>query len=86
MDIFTGKIEHFPGGTYYEQVRSPWGALELDTMRLAWRAWYLKTQLSLDKYDKDDMKFVAWVEKEERWKWKALVAQKWSENGSRNAS
>lgn len=79
MAIGQGFFRHFPAGTYYQQVSTPWGEIEIDLMRQMERSWIIFAYKDLDKYDADDLKFIGWMEADNRVKrTNETIAQIWN--------
>ena len=79
MAVGQGFFRHFPAGTYYQQVSTPLGEIELDLMREMEQAWVIFAHKDLGDYDTSDLKFIGWMEADKRSKrTNEMIAKVWA--------
>lgn len=60
-DFDAGQPRHFPAGSYYQQVATITGEMELDVMSLLRRCWLVFKHKKLSDWNEDDMEFAHWL-------------------------
>lgn len=63
IDLSWGGVKHFPAGTYYEQVATEWGRLELEMMDLVIRVREVYCNNDMSNWTPAQIDLAAWVEK-----------------------
>lgn len=61
LDFTTGGLRHFPAGSYDEQVKRPYGPVELDTMDLLYQCWHAFGVGDVTTWAGSDLTLTQWM-------------------------